>query len=259
MERNLNQFLAWYNRQSGKNYICKRGGEFFSGPVFNPAWDFALYEPDNPGKWIALAFGELAITPDVRQCFEFWQGLCADIGRDLKMRGIIGEFGVYMPKFLFGPGEITRLRQAIIESIIEKQKILDINRFADIGGNVQGKFPGWPTSKSVDMIEFHQWGTFGRPDELLVQKFYGIADSISVLVNPNEVFRMDAGTIPANTALGQAREKGAGKTILLLVGDSAVDGQLVKSALRVLHKQAISNIDEMDLIDSSDSKILRIM
>ena len=246
------RFLDWYPPladQSGKKFVCRKTSEFFSDRKNASAWDYVLYEPGNTNSWLAVQTAELAITVDTRNRFEFWQGLCPDISYDLETKGVAGSYGIHLPKFTLEPDQISEFRQAFTTVMAGRQKVLESNDFADIGEYMAEKFPKWPLGKSVDMIEFHQWSVFGRPEELLVQKIPGSIAKVSMLVSPNEVFQLDGGKMSANEALKLAREKGAAKTILLFPASLPGDGKLVQSSLQLLNKELISSTDEMYLLN----------
>jgi hypothetical protein len=216
MQDSLNRhFLEWYNNQSGKNYLCKKAAEYFTNADAKSLWDFVLVESDAPDKWLALQTGELAVTDDTRTRFDYWQKLCTELCRDLVAQGVAGEFAVHLPKFTFKPGDVEKFRATFASVVAARQKMLEGNVFADIGEYMADKFPEWPRLPSLDMIEFHQWGTFGRPEELLIQRLPGAASKLTLLVSPHEVFNFDDGKIRAAEVLRAAKAKGAAKTILL--------------------------------------------
>jgi len=246
------RFLEWYNNRYGKKYLCKKATDYFPDAAVVLAFDFVFVENDVSGKWLALQTGELAITDDTRARFDYWQKLCPELGRDLKAQAVAGEFAVHLPKFTFKPGDVEKFRATFASVLAVRQKMLDMNTFADIGEYMADKFPEWPRLPSLDMIEFHQWGTFGRPAELLIQRAPGATSKLTLLVSPPEVFNFDNGKIRANELLDAAKEKGAVETILLFAGKLTADEDIVKSSLPLLNKDLLSGADEIYLIDTAD-------
>ncbi len=248
----LLRFLEWYNSQSKKKYSPAKTEERFPDLKGPPAWQFVLYEATTPADWLALQPGDLSVTDDSRRRFEFWQRLCPEFTQDLAAKGVAGDFGIYLPKFTFGPADLPLIRRAFTGSMADKRKELELHKLADLGPSMADRFPAWPKSESRDMIEFHQWSTFSRPDEFLVQEMSAVGSVINILISPNEVFKIEGGELKANESLKLARQKGAKKTILLLTGKSNSDAEMVKSSLPVMNKTLLDSIDEIYMMDGND-------
>lgn len=255
----IRHFLEWYNNQSGKNYLCKKAAEYSPDAGATPTFDFVLVDSDAPSKWLALQTGEFLITDDTRARFDYWQNLCPELSRDLEEKGVAGEFAVHLPKFTLKPGDVEKFRATFASVVAARQKMLEGNTFADIGEYMADKFTEWPRLPSLDMIEFHQWGTFGRPEELLIQRMPGAVNKLTLLVSPHEVFNFDNGKIKANELLRAAKGKCTAKTILLFAGKLPADEDIVKSSLPLLNKDLISGADEIYLIDMVGKRTVQII
>lgn len=244
----IRPFLEWYNEQSGKKYRSEA----------NPPFGFVLFDGNTPGGCLAIEIGELVITDDTRARFDYWQTLLPEMGRDLESNGAAGEFAIHLPKFTFKPGDIAEFRETFAAVVSARLKTLEGNNFADIGEYMADKFPAWPRLPSLDMIEFHQWGMYGRPDELLVQRMSGNSRKLTLLVSPTEVFKFDNGKMSASEHLKAAKVKGAMKTILLFAGKLSVDELILKSSLPLLNKDLLSGADGIYVGDLDRFSAIRI-
>lgn len=251
----IRSFLDWYNEQSGKHFDCEKASERFPDAAF----EYALVESKAEESWLALETGELLITDDTRSRFDYWNSLISEMARDLESQNVSGEFAVHLPKFTFNPGDVRQFRETFASVVAARLKTIEGNSFADIGEYMADKFPAWPRLPSLDMIEFHQWGTFGRPDELLVQRMPGNGNKLTLLVSPAEIFKFDNGKIIANEHLKAAKVKGAPKTILFFAGKLPVDAAILTSSLPLLNKDLLSGADEIYIVDLVIKSAVRIV
>lgn len=267
----VQRFLNWYNKQYKRNYTYERAENHFPKLKGGLRWEFVAYERNNREEWIGIEIKELNTTREVSNWFEFWQGLCLELTKVLAAKGIQGKFKIIHPPVInLKPREHQKLLKAIIEVLINKESILNVD-FTDIGPDIADKFTNWPKQKS-DLKEYDKWGEY-CPSELLINKSPDSRCEVRSPISPiiardaieqhketfSEAFKLKKGSIWPNEQLKLAKEKGARKTILLLACYPFVYEDLIKNQVQNLDHHLISDIDYIYLVDmGSKGRVVRI-
>lgn len=256
----VERFLNWYNKRHNSNFTYEKATDHFSDLKDRLNWDFVAYECDNPEGWIGIEVKELQFLRETSIRSTFWTRLCSDLTKHLQSKGIQGEFEISFPQDLYLPQNAHReFLEAISEVLIDNQTGWEVRETKDIGPDVWSKFRNWSIQRS-DADEWDKWGR-DRPSKLEITEVSDSGCKVNVawvlgsgdVVKEeekafNEVFKPKNGVIQPDRQLELAKEKGARKTILLLVG-IGVDAGLTRNSVQNLNYYLISHIDCIYLVD----------
>ena len=262
----VERFLNWYNKRHNRNYTYEKATDRFSDLQDKSNWDFVAFERDNPEEWIGIEEKAPPVIIETSKRSKFWKDLCSDLTKRLQSKGIQGRFEISLPPVLDLTGKRQKFLEAFSQVLIDKQPGWRVGETKDIGPDVWSEFPNWPTEESEPFNEYDKWGTY-RPCKLEIKKISDSGCKVSVVIGPlivgdvveehkeafNKVFKLNNDLIQPDRQLKLAKEKGAGKTILLLAGIGVDEGLTRDYVRNHLDHDLISHIDCIYLVDMGDT------
>ncbi len=251
-------FLDWYNQHNSTCYHIHFAEHIFPNMGRSGArtWDYVAHRSDEDPVWIALEVKGLATARDSNRTGE-WRKFCSRITEQVKGRAN-GTFVVsFPPPLAFRQSDKNLLSRVMADLIAQAASTAPSGSSTDLGPEIAKQCAFWPTVKS-NLDEYDIWGEY-RPHKLLMewnsdQQFavklgdHWIGKGGFALAHQqalNEV--LGPGEITANTQLGQAKLKGAQKTMLLL-DCPFCDFTLIEQHVGNMNPSFLSNIDYIYLV-----------
>jgi len=266
-------FLNWLSSQRHIQYDLQRADEC---PALKGHWDFVAWAKGD-SRWIAIEVK----APDIAQWnrqFGDWDKFCRLVTEELRMRRTVtGSFVIVANvPWAFDQKQGKLLVNAAVEALVQVALNIPLDEMVDLGPEIKGRFDQWPTEPpTIDhalLLERHECVFIHRPKALWVHKSCASGRSVELIsmgqpcpIDPAltkailGIFDHKPGkTAKPNEQLGEAKQKGASETILLLDSNIEPGANVFAQVLENTDRNLLSNIDAVFLVSVGRNHIEKV-
>ena len=268
-------FLTWLGSQRGVDYELLRAEQV---PELRGRWDYVA-NITGDADWLALEIKGLVI-PRSRRQYGDWSRFSTWATKELRTSGQVkGEFAISISiPWTFNQKQGKLLVHAFVEALVQVGPNVKMGDLVNIGPEVASAFMDWPTKPPTHdhnlWLEHRIWKVINPPEDLHVVKLdesNGVSVELGISVGqafdvdpslqqaiqgifaPNEV-----GAAKPNEQLGEARQKGASETFLILDSHIRYNPAVVSESSNRIDRTLLSNIDGVYFVSVSGKQVSKV-